>query len=113
MTVSEIKEHLEQGHIWARDIRIKRERIKQLKRSADTEDQVRECEREIVEDIHQIERIKGMVYSIGKMKYRHVLELYYLDGLTWAEVAFTLGFSLRHVQRLRLRALEELCGQLV
>ena len=45
------------------------------------------------------------IEAVEEMRYREVLELYYLDGYTWEKVAEQMGYDVRHVTRLHGKAL--------
>jgi DNA-directed RNA polymerase specialized sigma24 family protein len=45
------------------------------------------------------------IRSVGEPRLAEVLELYYIDGLTWEQVAQRMGLDLRWVYRLHGRAL--------
>ena len=47
------------------------------------------------------------IEAVEEMRYREVLELYYLDGFTWEKVAETMGYDVRHATRLHGKALQK------
>ena len=48
-----------------------------------------------------------VIEAVEEARYREVLELYYLDGFTWEQVAEQMGYDLRWIYRLHGRALKK------
>lgn len=48
------------------------------------------------------------IEAVEEARYREVLELYYLDGFTWEQVAEQMGYDLRWIYRLHGRALRKI-----
>lgn len=70
----------------------------------ETADRVIELERRVNSRIREMVRQKqaamDAIDRVEEARLREVLELYYLDGYTWEQVAETMGLSDRHVKRL-------------
>ncbi|MEC1771928.1 DUF1492 domain-containing protein [Schinkia azotoformans] len=68
-------------------------------------------EEEINDDIDQLIDLKrelaAFVSKIENSSYRLLLELRYLSGSTWEEVAAIMGYDLRWIYRLHRKALKE------
>jgi DNA-directed RNA polymerase specialized sigma subunit len=123
-----VKEYLKQGFELARDIRLKRERIVRLREmaghatSVSTAErvsgtpqrskmenciaQIDELEREIDAAAGIIGEIKETIRGVEDINYRNVLELRYLDGMTWEQIGDRMHYSDRWVKTLHGRALE-------
>lgn len=76
----------------------------------ETADRIIELERRVNSKVRDMCRMKqaamDAIDAIEEPKLREVLELYYLDGYTWEQVAEAMGYSdLRWVYRLHGRAL--------
>ena len=75
----------------------------------ETADVLIELERVVNARIREMCKIKRLameaIEGVEEMRYREVLELYYLDGYTWDKVAETMGYDVRHVTRLHGKAL--------
>ena len=75
----------------------------------ETADTLIELERVVNARIREMCRVKRLameaIEAVEEMRYREVLELYYLDGYTWEKVAETMEMSDRHVKRLHGMAL--------
>lgn len=67
---------------------------------------------EIVEELTKLYRVKQnvmkLIFKVRKHDLQSVLQLYYLDGLTWEEVAVKMHFSWRWTMELHGRALQEM-----
>lgn len=74
-----------------------------------TADSLIELEKKHNARIREMCRLKiaavDAVDAVEEARYREVLDLYYLKGLTWEQVATTMGLDLRWVYRLHGRAL--------
>ena len=70
----------------------------------ETADRVIELERRMQAQIAEMCRQKQVAIEaidrVEEARLREVLELYYLDGYTWEQVAERMGLSDRHVKRL-------------
>ena len=70
----------------------------------ETADRVIELERKVNARIREMVRQKqaamDAIYRVEEARLREVLELYYLDGYTWEQVAEQMDMSDRHVKRL-------------
>lgn len=70
----------------------------------ETADRVIELERRVNARIREMVRQKqaamDAIDRVEEARLREVLELYYLDGYTWEQVAEQMGMSDRHVKRL-------------
>lgn len=68
-----------------------------------------DMEREINAKVREMVRGKRLamqaIEAVEEIRYREVLELYYLDGFTWEQVAEQMDMSDRHVKRLHGKAL--------
>jgi DNA-directed RNA polymerase specialized sigma subunit len=54
-----------------------------------------------------------MIDSLTDERSRQVLTAYYLEHLTWEQVAVHVGYSWRHVHRIHGEALQELSGKVI
>lgn len=74
-----------------------------------TADQLIELERRVNEQVRQLARLKlqamKAIEAVKNPQQREVLELYYLDGLGWQEVAERMNYSRRNVIALHGAAL--------
>lgn len=79
------------------------------RRWADRVDDMVDLEARLEEQLRELCRVKVEVMdAIGTVRdpvCREVLELYYLDGLSWARVAERMHYSVRNVQILHGKAL--------
>ena len=70
----------------------------------ETADRLIELERRVTTQTKEMVTWKlaaiDAIESVPEMRLREVLELYYLDGYTWQQVAQRMELSDRHVQRL-------------
>lgn len=70
----------------------------------ETADRVIELEKRVNARIREMVRQKqaamDAIDRVEEARLREVLELYYLDGYTWEQVAEQMGMSDRHVKRL-------------
>ena len=75
----------------------------------ETADTLIELERVVNARIREMCKVKRLameaIEAVEEMRYREVLELYYLDGYTWEKVAEQMEMSDRHVKRLHGKAL--------
>ena len=75
----------------------------------ETADKLIELEQIVNARVREMCRVKRLameaIEAVEEMRYREVLELYYLDGYTWEQVAKQMGYELRHVTRLHGKAL--------
>lgn len=75
----------------------------------ETADSLIELERVVNARIREMCKIKRLameaIEAVEEMRYREVLELYYLDGYTWEKVAEQMQLDRRWVTRLHGKAL--------
>ena len=75
----------------------------------ETADKLIELERVVNARIRDMCRVKRLameaIEAVEEMRYREVLELYYLDGLTWEKVAEQMHYTTRNVTVLHGKAL--------
>ena len=75
----------------------------------ETADKLIELERQVNARIRDLVRLKqaamDAIDRVEEARLREVLELYYIDGFTWEQVAGRMGLDLRWVYRLHGRAL--------
>lgn len=75
-------------------------------------DDVIDLERRLEGQIDEMCRVKNdamdAIEGVEDAACREVLELYYLDGLSWTQVADKMHYSVRNVQLLHGKALESL-----
>ena len=75
-----------------------------------------DLEYEINDDIDRLVDLKrelnALISAIDNHAYRIVLELRYLSGNTWEEVAGIMGYDLRWIYRLHGKALQEAAAKL-
>ncbi len=62
---------------------------------------------DIDELINLKKEIAGTIKKVGDYRYRTILEMRYLQGKLWEDVARDIGFDKRWVMRLHSRALKE------
>ena len=67
-----------------------------------------EIDRKIDALLDQRAAVVEAITAVGDRQLREVLELRYLDGATFEEIAEEMGFSVRHVLRLHGAALEKI-----
>ncbi len=71
-----------------------------------------ELERKLISQLSEMVRLKSAavdaIAAVENPRHRQVLELYYLDGLTWEAVAEEMGVEVRWVYRLHGKALTEI-----
>lgn len=67
-----------------------------------------EINRKIDEYIDRREEIHAAIESLEVGTLRTLMGLYYLNGLTWGEVAERLGYEIRTITRLHGAALEQI-----
>ena len=76
-----------------------------------------DLEYEINDDIDRLVDLKrelnALISAIDNHAYRIVLELRYLSGNTWEEVAGIMGYDLRWIYRLHGKALQEAAAKLI
>lgn len=75
----------------------------------ETADRLIELEKIVNARIREMCEIKRLameaIERVDEMRYREVLELYYLDGYTWQQVADTMHYTLRNVTNIHGKAL--------
>lgn len=75
----------------------------------DTANALIELERRVNERVRDMCRLKRLamdaIDQVEEARLREVLELYYLDGYTWEQVAERMGYTIRNVQYLHGLAL--------
>ena len=78
----------------------------------DTADRLIELEKRVNSKIRELVRIKhaamDAIDRIDEARLREVLELYYIDGFTWDQVAERMGYDKSWVFRLHGRALQRI-----
>ena len=76
-----------------------------------------DLEHEINDDIDRLVDLKrqlnALISEIDNHAYKMVLELRYLSGNTWEEVAGIMGYDLRWIYRLHGKALQEAAAKLI
>lgn len=76
---------------------------------ADAVEEIVDLQTEINCDIHELVDVKRKIVSaikaVENMEYQTLLELRFLCGCTWEEVAAKMGYSIQHTFRMRDRAL--------
>ena len=74
-----------------------------------TADRLIELERGVNARVRDMCRLKRLAQEaidrVEDARYRELLELYYIDGFTWEQVAETMEYDVRHVTRLHGEAL--------
>ena len=77
----------------------------------ETADKLIELEKIVNARVREMCKVKRLameaIEAVEEMRYREVLELYYLDGFTWDTVAQQMGYDVRHVTRLHGKALQK------
>lgn len=77
-----------------------------------TADMVIDLEKRLNAEIREMCRTKqaalDAIDAVEEANLREVLELYYLDGYTWDQVAQTMGYDVRQVYRLHGVALQRI-----
>ena len=77
----------------------------------ETADKLIELEQIVNARVREMCKVKRLameaIEAVEEMRYREVLELYYLDGFTWDTVAKQMGYDVRHVTRLHGKALQK------
>ena len=75
----------------------------------ETADRLIELEQRVNATIREMVRLKlaamDAIDAVEESRLREVLELYYIDGFTWEQVAKTMGYEPRQVFRLHGKAL--------
>lgn len=54
------------------------------------------------------QEITEVIYQLEDGRYRALLQMYYVNGLTWEEVAAQMHYTWRWTMKLRRRAIEEI-----
>lgn len=65
------------------------------------------CRKLIQEHANHRDKLIKRIHAIENPDHEFILELRYINGLTWEEIADEMGYSVRHVHRLHEKALEE------
>jgi len=65
-------------------------------------------EQEIDADIGEQLRIRRIIKTVGDIRHQQLLELRYLDGKTWEQVAASMGLSREWVGKLNKKVLSSL-----
>lgn len=77
---------------------------------AETADRLIDLERRVNATIREMcrwkRRAQEAIDAIDDARLRDVLEYYYIDGMTWEQVAEAMGYELRNVYYLHGRALQ-------
>ena len=75
----------------------------------DTADSLIELERVVNARVREMCRVKRLameaIEAVEEMRYREALELYYLDGYSWEQVAKQMCYDVRHIHRIHGKAL--------
>jgi DNA-directed RNA polymerase specialized sigma subunit len=68
-----------------------------------------DLEKDMNAKIREMVKVKRLameaIEAVEEIRYREVLELYYLNGYTWEKVAEQMGYDVRHITRLHGKAL--------
>ena len=79
---------------------------------ADTVTKIVDLQIEIDRDIHQLIDIKRQIVAsikaVDNKEFQTLLELRFLCGCTWEEIAIKMGLSIQHTYRMRDRALKKI-----
>lgn len=79
---------------------------------ADTVARIVDLQKEIDGDIQQLIDIKRQIVAsikaVDNQEFQTLLELRFLCGYTWEEIAIKMGFSIQHTYRIRDRALKQI-----
>lgn len=71
-----------------------------------------DLENEILDDVSELvdlkREIKNAVNQVQNEKYRTLLELRYLNFLTWEQIAVLIGYDARHIRRMHGSALQKI-----
>ena len=67
---------------------------------------VDELRQEIDRDMKEIKKLTQCIKVIDDPVYRQLMEMRYIEGLDWHEVAAKLGYFIQHVYRLHGKALQ-------
>lgn len=91
------------------------ERVQSIKNQSPMEEiivKLVDLEKEVNEDIDQLIKLKAeIVETINKVDdpiYQLVLQIRYIDGKTWEEVAKSIGYDRRTIFRIHGKALKEI-----
>ena len=68
-------------------------------------EQERRIDAKIAEMTKLLDEIEKLLGEVGNPDYRLLLELRYLQGLTWEQIAKKMHYSWRHIIRLHGKAL--------
>lgn len=75
----------------------------------ETADKLIELEQIVNARVREMCKVKRLameaIEAVEEMRYREVLELYYLDGFTWEQVAEQMHYTVRNVTNLHGKAL--------
>ena len=78
---------------------------------ADAVAKIVDLQTEIDRDIHRLidikRRIVASIKTVDNKEYQTLLELRFLCGCKWEEVAIKMGYSIQHTYRMRDRALRK------
>ena len=78
---------------------------------ADAVAKIVDLQTEIDRDIHRLidikRRIVASIKAVDNKEYQTLLELRFLCGCKWEEVAIKMGYSIQHTYRMRDRALRK------
>lgn len=79
----------------------------------ETADRLLALERKVNARIRELcdlkEKAMALIEGVEEPRLREVLELYYIDGLTWEQAARRMGYSVRNVTYLHGVALQRIC----
>lgn len=78
---------------------------------ADAISKIVDLQKEIDEDLNQLINVKQQIVrcikAVENKECQTLLELRFLCGWTWEEIAFKMGYSIQHTFRMRERALKQ------
>ena len=121
-----LKAFLQENGRLARGVRFKRERVTELRNlvaltrkigeqetAASQQNKFKNCicqieewEREIEVDLGKLSKGSAIIAGVKNTDYRQLLELRYIDGYAWPEVAGKMHYTERHIYNLHNRALK-------
>lgn len=76
-------------------------------------DKISTIEQQLGEDMERLietkANIEEAIHKVENFTLQNLLQMHYLNQKTMEETALAMHYSLRHVQRLHMRALDQLC----